>query len=138
MIGCCSHKFNLGVNEWIKQDPELKVAIEDLAALMNQASHCKAAALLRDYTYNEHGKELSAKQWSASKTRWTAVMDMIERYFKITSQLDKINNLEEYLLTKHQDTRLSGSRKHFEIFRSITVKFKRKAYPSMTCARSLI
>ena len=65
---------------------------------MKQASYSKAAALLRDFTFEDHGKELCPKQQCV--TRWTGLMDMIQRYFRVKVQLEKIKGLQRYFMSK--------------------------------------
>ena len=124
LIGCSSHKFNLGVEEWINSDQELVDAIDELSELMKQASYSKAAALLRDFTFQDHGKELCPKQQCV--TRWTGTMDMIERYFRIKLQLEKIKSLQAYFLSKEADSILKNASKAFLALRIVTKELQHK------------
>ena len=123
-MGCASHKFNLGVEEWLESDRELVAAVGSLAELMKQASFTKAAALLRDYTYEDLGKELSPRQQCV--TRWTGTMDMIERYFKVKDQLERIKLLQHYYLTKEDDDTLKQARKAFTALKIVTKELQHK------------
>ena len=124
LVGCSSHKFNLGVEDWINDDDALVSAIASLADLMKQASYTKAAAVLRDFTYQEHGKELAPKQ--QCETRWTGTMDMIERYFRIKDQLEKVKSLQSYFLDKEDDAILKDARRSFTALRIVTKELQHK------------
>ena len=50
LIGCGSHKFNLAVQKWIKEQPNLTDIIAKIAAVMKKASTLKVAAKLAELT----------------------------------------------------------------------------------------
>jgi len=107
MVGCASHRFNLAVQHWIKEQFQvdgrghktyLSEALDKLAILMGKACNLKAAAQLRELTFDAHGREYAAKKDNA--TRWTSVMVMVDRYLKIRDQLKVVDALDDYQLTK--------------------------------------
>ena len=124
LIGCASHKFNLGVEDWIDSNDELIGAVACLADLMKQASYSKAASLLRDFTYSEHGKELIAKQQCV--TRWTGTMDMVERYFRIKPELEKIQELRKFFLSKQDDRCLARAARSLKVLKIVTKELQHK------------
>jgi hypothetical protein len=107
MVGCASHRFNLAVKHWIKEQFQvdgrghkayLLEALDKLSMLMGKASNLKSAARLRELTQDAHGREYAAKKDNA--TRWTSVMVMVDRYLKIRDQLKVVDALDEYQLSK--------------------------------------
>jgi len=119
MVGCASHRLNLAVNAWINNEPGLTQALKSLTTFMSKASCLKAAAALRVQTMDTHGKCLKAKQ--NNETRWTSVMDMVDRFIKIEADLNAIPSLRPYKLSK-QDSKLLHDtyHAHFVGFRHIT------------------
>jgi hypothetical protein len=108
----------------MNSNDELVGAVASLADLMKQASYSKAASLLRDFTYSEHGKELIAKQQCV--TRWTGTMDMIERYFRIKSELEKIKELRQFFLSKQDDRTLTQAGRSFTMLKIVTKELQHK------------
>jgi hypothetical protein len=109
MVGCASHRFNLAVKHWIKEQFQvdgrghktyLSDALDKLSVLMGKACNLKSAAKLRELTMDAHGREYAAKKDNA--TRWTSVMVMVDRYLKIRDQLKVVDALDEYQLSKAQ------------------------------------
>jgi hypothetical protein len=81
---------------------------------MGKASTNKAAAQLRDLAFDRHGKESAAKR--LQETRWTSVMVMVERYFRIKTELEECKAVEEYLLDRSDERTLCGARDAFNTF----------------------
>ena len=50
LIGCGSHKFNLAVQRWMKEQPQLIAIVAKVAAVMKMASMLKVAAKLKELT----------------------------------------------------------------------------------------
>jgi hypothetical protein len=107
MVGCASHRFNLAVKHWIKEQFQvdnrghktyLSDALDKLSILMGKACNLKSAAKLRELTQDAHGREYAAKKDNA--TRWTSVMVMVDRYIKIREQLKVVDALDDYQLSK--------------------------------------
>jgi len=128
MVGCASHRFNLAVKHWINEQYQvdgrgkktyLKDALDKLSILMGKACNLKAAAKLRELTYDAHGREYAAKKENA--TRWTSVMEMTDRYFKIRLELKAVDALDEYQLSKAENLILQEVAKpNFLIFYQLT------------------
>jgi len=107
MVGCASHRFNLAVKHWISEQFQvdgrghktyLSDALDKLSILMGKACNLKAAAQLRELTFDAHGREYAAKKENA--TRWTSCMVMVDRYLKIRDQLRVVDALDDYQLSK--------------------------------------
>ena len=125
LVGCASHRFNLAVKLWISEQPGLEDAISRCSTLMGKASNLKAAAVLRDLTYEAHGRCLAAKQEQA--TRWTSTMTMVDRYLKIRPQLQACAALEDYQLTAPQYKILEKCKRlHFPLFKDVTIGLQKR------------
>jgi hypothetical protein len=128
MIGCASHRLNLAIRHWIEEQYQvdgrgvktyLKDALKSLATLMSKASNLKAAAKLREVTFEAYGRELSAKK--ENDTRWTSTMAMTDRYLKIRPELKKLDALDEYQLSKAENKIIMEVAKpHFMILFQLT------------------
>jgi len=120
LVGCASHRFNLAVKLWISEQPGLQDALDKCSTLMSKASNLKAAAKLRELTYEAHGRSLGAKQEQA--TRWTSTMAMVDRYLKIRPQLRACSALEDYHLRSAQYSLLEHCKMlHFPLFQDVTI-----------------
>lgn len=117
LIGCASHKFNLAVQLWIKEQPNLTPIIAKVAAVMKKASTLKVAAKLKQLTNYACVK--------ANDTRWSSTYNMIERYFQIQPQLSALVELLELLPTPVEVDALSRGFRHLSNFDSITVMLQR-------------
>jgi hypothetical protein len=73
LIGCGSHKFNLAVQRWMKEQPQLIAIVAKVAAIMKKASTLKVAAKLKELTRNACVK--------SNETRWLSMYNMVGRYF---------------------------------------------------------
>jgi hypothetical protein len=124
LVGCASHRFNLAVKKWIREQNGLQEALDDLATLMSKASYLKAAALLRNLTQEAHGCTLAARHHN--KTRWTSLFSMVQRYFRIKDQLESVDSLEEYWLSAARNQKLRDAQEHFKIFWSITEEIQKQ------------
>ena len=125
LVGCASHRFNLAVKKWVRQQNGLQEALDDLAStLMSKASYLKAAALLRDLTQEAHGPTLAAKHHN--ETRWTSLFSMVQRCFRIKDELESIDSLEEYWLSAARNRKLRDALEHFKIFWSITEEIQKQ------------
>ena len=121
LVGCASHRWNLGVRRWIDLDegvPGLAKALKRLSKLFKKASTLKHAARLRELTRNKHGRPLSAKQENA--TRWTSSFIMVERYLKIKEEIVKVKGLEKYQLSQVDIACLEAAKVHFKRFNCLT------------------
>ena len=120
-IGCGSHKFNLAVQKWIKEQPNLTDIIAKIAAVMKKASTLKVAAKLAQFT--------SYACVKANETRWSSSYNMVERFFQIQPQLNAVVELLELLPTPVEvDTLLRGFRT-LSSFESITKALQHDGIP---------
>jgi len=119
MVGCASHRFNLAVKLWIKEQRGLEDALEKISVLMGKACNIKAAARLREATQDAHGKMLKAKK--KNETRWTSSFTMLTRYLRIRENIETVEGLEEYALSKREYRVVVEAQEHFEIFEDITI-----------------
>ena len=87
---------------------------------MNKAANCKTAARIRELTMDMHGKCLAPKQHSEGKPRWTSIMTMIERYFRIKAELEQCDSLTNFLLSARTNRTLQDSRDSFRLFHGVT------------------
>ena len=127
LVGCASHRFALAVKEWISQQRGLAEAIKDLSTLMSKAANCKTAARLRELTMDVHGKCLAPKQHSDGKPRWTSIMTMIERYFRIKDEMEQCDALTNFLLSARANRTLQDAREPFRLFHGITNEIQQHA-----------
>ena len=121
LIGCASHKFNLAVQLWMKEQPNLTLMIAKVAAVMKKASTLKVAAKLKQLTNYACVK--------ANDTRWSSTYNMIERYFQIQPQLSALVELLELLPTPVEVDALSRGFRHLSNFDSITVMLQQDGIP---------
>jgi hypothetical protein len=121
LIGCASHKFNLAVYEWMKEQPNLTSIIEKVEAVMKKASTLKVAAKLKELTTFACVK--------ANDTRWSSTYNMIQRYFQIQPQLSALVELLELLPTPLEVDALSKGFRHLFNFDSITIMLQRDDIP---------
>ena len=121
LIGCASHKFNLAVKRWIKEQPQLTDIIEKVAAVMKKASTLKVAAKLKKSTKYATVRE--------NDTRWSSTFHMVRRYFKIQPQLNALVELLQLLPTPVEVDTLSRGFKSLKNFDAITVLLQRDGIP---------
>jgi hypothetical protein len=88
LIGCGSHKFNLAVVKWIKEQPNLTDIISKVAAVMKKASTLKVAAKLAKLAQLTNYACVKANE-----TRWSSTFNMVHRYFQIQPQLNALVEL---------------------------------------------
>jgi hypothetical protein len=121
LIGCASHKFNLAVQLWIKEQPNLTSIIAKVAAVMRKASTLKVAAKLKQLTKYSCVK--------ANDTRWSSTYNMVRRYFQIQPQLSALVELLELLPTPVEVDTLSRGFRHLSNFDTITIMLQRDGIP---------
>ena len=121
LIGCASHKFNLAVKKWIKEQPQLTDIIEKVAAVMKKASTLKVAAKLKQSTKYATVRE--------NDTRWSSTYNMVRRYFQIQPQLNALVELLQLLPTPVEVDTLSRGFKSLKNFDAITVLLQRDGSP---------
>ena len=97
LIGCGSHKFNLAVVKWIKEQPNLTDIISKVAAVMKKASTLKVAAKLAKLAQLAQLTNYACVK--ANETRWSSTFNMVHRYFQIQPQLNALVELLELLPT---------------------------------------
>lgn len=117
LLGCASHKFNLAVREWIKDQPSLDHIIKKVAFVMKKASTLKIAAKLRKLTAYSTVRE--------NDTRWSSTFQMLSRYDLISTELSSINDLLELVLTHLEKDVMSKALKSLTKFNEITVMLQR-------------
>ncbi len=114
LLGCGSHKFNLAVRTWIKQQPYLLSIIgKKVASVMKKASTLKIAAKL--------GKLTAYSTVCENDTRWLSTFQMLSRFFKLQQQLGVIVELLELLPTHVEVNILSKGLRSLSKFNQITV-----------------
>jgi len=134
LVGCASHRFNLAVKHWMEDQPGLMDAIKKLSTLMStKACNLRAAHTLRHLTLHAYGKELRAQQMN--ETRWTSIFTMVERYFRIKEQLEKIKALLPYCLSVTENLRVRDAFEHLAVFKLITVEIQAKGMDLGHCRK---
>lgn len=121
LVGCASHKLNLAVKRWIKEQPQLTDIIEKVAAVMKKASTLKVAAKLKQSTKYATVRE--------NDTRWSSTYNMVRRYFQIQPQLNALVELLHLLPTPVEVDALSRGFKSLKNFDAITVLLQRDGIP---------
>ena len=117
LLGYGSHKFNLAVRSWIKQQPHLLSIIGKVASVMKKASTLKIAAKL--------GKLTAYSTVCENDTRWLSTFQMLSRFFKLQQQLGVIVELLELLPTHVEINILSKALRSLSKFNQITVMLQR-------------
>jgi len=102
-----------------------------VATLMGKACNIKAAARLRELTMDAHGKYLKAKK--QNETRWTSQFTMVTRYFRIREELETVEGLEEFALSKQEYRILKSVEADFEMFNGMTIALQEKGCPLSFC-----
>jgi uncharacterized protein YdcH (DUF465 family) len=119
LVGCYSHRFNLGVNRWVKEQPGLEDAINTIKNVMKKARNLKNAAKLREFT-----TELKALK--DNDTHWTLTSYMIKRFFHLQEDLKSIESLEDEMPTMAAINTVKRAYKHLKKFHSITISLQEK------------
>ena len=133
LVGCASHRFNLAVKAWLEAQPGLNDIIKKLSTLMSKACNLRAAHVLRDLTFDAHGRELRAQQMN--DTRWTSMFTMVQRFFRIKEQLEGVAALSTFCLTVTEKLKLQDAVTHFEVFKMITEEIQAKGMDLGHCRK---
>ena len=112
LIGCGSHKFNLAVRKWISNQPQLEDIIQRIAGVMKKASTLKVSAQLRKLTTLRPVKE--------NDTRWSSTFFMIERFFRIQSELSAVADLIPLIPSLFEVDLLAKGFVHLKHFNQVT------------------
>jgi hypothetical protein len=83
LIGCASHRFNLEVQEYLKQNPWNSL-LDKVHNLMLKLRTLKNSALLRNHT--------QLRPQLRCSTRWSGSFAMVKRYFEIKDAVIHISN----------------------------------------------
>ena len=119
LVGCASHRFNLAVRKWIEEQPGLPEALTRLATLMGKARNVVPAAKLRT-VQEAHNRDVVGA-CKNNTTRWSSYMDMAERYLKIKADLEKVDDLDPFLLNKKEVLKIKDAHNpHFILMKTIT------------------
>jgi hypothetical protein len=113
LIGCGSHKFNLAVQKWISNQPQLEDIISKVASVMRKASTLKVSAQLRKLTSLHTVKE--------NDTRWSSAFNMVDRFFQIQTELSAVADLIPLIPTLVECDLLAKGFVHLKHFNQITV-----------------
>jgi hypothetical protein len=112
LIGCGSHKFNLAVQKWISNRPQLEDIIQRIAGVMKKASTLKVSAQLRKLTTLCPVKE--------NDTRWLSTFYMIERFFRIQCKLSAVADLIPLIPSLFEVDLLAKGFVHLKRFNQVT------------------
>jgi hypothetical protein len=118
LVGCYSHRFNLAVNRWVKEQPGLEFAISSIKTIMKRARNLKNAAKLRELTALTALKD--------NDTRWTSTFFMIKRFFRLQEDLKSIESLEDDMPSTPEINTVKRAYNHLEKFHSITISLQEK------------
>lgn len=129
LIGCGSHKFNLAVQRWMKEQPHLIAIIAKVAAVMKKASTLKVAAKLKELT-----RYCVVK---SNEMRWSSTYNMVGRYFLIQPQLSVLVELLELLPTPIEVDTLSRGFRCLKKFDAITILLQRDGIPAFVEIRNI-
>lgn len=121
LIGCNSHKFNLAVENWIKDQPNLESGLTAVRDVMRSIRTLKNSAKLRELTH------LGALL--PNETRWCGKFQMVKRFLHIENLLKNIETLDKLLPTPAQRRALESAVPHFNNFESITVNLQKRGMP---------
>jgi hypothetical protein len=114
MIGCHSHRFNIGVNAFLAPYEGL---LSKLDAIMARLRTLKEAAKLRSKT------DYSAVLRNA--TRWSSTYSMVKRYMIISAFIDVADvDLADVLLSPAEQLQVSNLLEHLKDLNSVTLKLQ--------------
>lgn len=115
MVGCASHRFNLGVNLFLRPHEVLLGKIEQI---MTRLRTLKAASKLR--TQTEYSTVLR------NKTRWSSANDMVQRYILLHQYLDPLDiTLSDVLLSPAEHLRIISLAKDLKNLNKTTLKLQK-------------
>jgi hypothetical protein len=118
LVGCYSHRFNLAVNRWIRQQPGLQDSIDGIKNVMKKARNLKNAAKLREL--------MELKALKDNNTRWTSTFYMMKRFFRLEEDFKAIESLEEEMPRTVAINVAKRAYRHLEKFHSITISLQEK------------
>jgi len=118
LIGCGAHKFNLAVNKWISNQPQLEEIIQRVANVMKKASTLKVSAQLRKLT--------SLHTVRQNDTRWSSTFEMISRFFRIQAELSAVSDLLPMLPSLVECEILRKGFVHLKEFNQVTVMLQKE------------
>ena len=79
-VGCCNHKLNLDMNDWIDSNTRMRESMDHIADVMKKAkTKLKHTAMLRNMTH--------LKPVLYNKTRWSGKYYMFERWIQLRDTL---------------------------------------------------
>ena len=118
LIGCGAHKFNLAVNKWIANQPQLEQAIQRIASVMKKASTLKVSAQLRKLTALHTVKQ--------NVTRWSSTYEMITRFIRIKDQLEAVTDLIPFMPSPLENDILKKGYVHLQSFQQVTLMLQKE------------
>eukprot|EP00918_Siedleckia_nematoides_P068503 GHVU01149252.1.p2 GENE.GHVU01149252.1~~GHVU01149252.1.p2 ORF type:complete len:428 (-),score=59.77 GHVU01149252.1:4483-5766(-) len=131
LIGCYSHKLNLGMNRYFSEEGHLQL-FEKVNTLMKALRTIKQRARLRS-----RGQHLVPKA-ATKKPRWSCNHDMVKRYLKIRGDIDfSDSDVVQHELTRHDTAVLESLSKRLDELNSVTVKLQDPAI-NMAEGRELV
>ncbi|ETL91008.1 hypothetical protein L917_10403 [Phytophthora nicotianae] len=114
MIGCASHRFNLAVQALMREDDDILDKVHDLMVklytIKNRHHLREADALMPVYR---------------NTTRWISTFSMIDRYSRIYSKLDRIDDqLADFIPTPRENVRLKALFEDLKNLESVNMKLQ--------------
>jgi hypothetical protein len=114
MIGCFSHRFNIGVNAFLAPHQALLTKID---AIMVRLRTLKEASKLRDKT--DYAAILR------NSTRWSSTHDMVVRYLILQQFLDVADaQLADVLLSPAEQFQVANLKTHLVKLNKVTLKLQ--------------
>ncbi|ETP14269.1 hypothetical protein F441_10780 [Phytophthora nicotianae CJ01A1] len=114
MIGCVSYQFNLAVQALMREDDDILDKVHDLMVklytIKNRHHLREADALMPVYR---------------NTTRWISTFSMIDRYSRIYSKLDRIDDqLADFIPTPRENVRLKALFEDLKNLESVNMKLQ--------------
>lgn len=125
LIGCYSHRLNLAVNHWMKQQPGFTAAATKVQELIKHTKTLKIAAQLRILT------DLAPVQ--RNQTRWMSDYFMLKRYLRLLPELESIQSLRLYTLKSSDNYILEQAMIPLKELQEFSVKFQAKGRTLFSC-----
>lgn len=118
LIGCASHRFNLAIHAWLKENEEFSTTLEAIHDLMIQLRQLKNSARLRSLT--------DLCPVIDNITRWSSKYEMAKRYIRIEAEVKEIEELDDYVLSTRSRRILDTLMNHLSKFESITKNLQKR------------
>lgn len=113
LIGCSCHKFNIAIENWIEQHPNLEKGLNVVRGVMRTLLTLKNSVTICSFTHFDN--------LMPNKTRWYGKFRMLGRYFSSEMVLKNIESVDKLLQPTAQRRALETATPCFQYFESMKV-----------------